>query len=263
VQHSSGMKATASLLLLVMLCGCATHPITGRNQILALPAVQSAYADAGYMLYAGARSIVASPSCDQGCGSAAEQADFAFRAEALGAELEAAARDIAPEAFERIQGFRIEVSVSLGTGTSSSAGGRIVLGSGLAGLAPSDAVIAFLIAREMAHVIARHAEENSGASILFSMLGFLLPGVNIVARFIATTLGSGALKSSWEAEQRREADAIALLILRRAGLPARVVAEELEYGIARERLPDDEWSARYLESAQRIALVAGAPPSGE
>jgi Zn-dependent protease with chaperone function len=256
------MKVTFFLLVLAMLSGCATHPITGRTQILALPAVQSAYADADYALSATARRISVWSPCEPDCGSTLGEASLALRAAAIGAELNAAAREISPDLPGRIDRFEIEVDDALGVGTGSSAGGRIVLGSGLAGLEPTNTVIAFLIAREMAHVIARHAEENSGASMLFSVLGFLLPGFNVVARFVATTLGSGALKSSWAAEQQREADTIAVLILQRAGLPAPVVAEALERGIARDRLSDDEWGARYLESAQRVAKIAASPLVG-
>ena len=176
------------------------------------------------------------------------------------ARLEVIAREMAPDLFERIGKFRIEVNDALGAGTGSSASGRIVLGSGLARLEPDDSVIAFLVAREMAHVIARHAEEDSGASIVLSALGMLLPGFNIVARFVATTLGSRALTSSWAVQQQREADEIAVALLERSGLPARSVALGLENGIKRARLPDDEWGARYLESARRVAAIAASPP---
>jgi Zn-dependent protease with chaperone function len=257
------MKVTASLSVLAMLCGCATHPITGRNQILMLPAVQVAYADASLEISERARSIAAALPCEPGCGSATERAALAARVAVLGSELEAAARAVSPELFERIQRFDLEVSGSLGAGTESSAGGRIVVGAGLVELAPTNAVVSFLIAREMAHVIARHGEEDSGASILFSVLGFLFPAFHVVGRFVATTLGSSMLKGSWAADQQREADSIAVLLLERAGLPVNVVAEALANGIARDRLPSDEWGTSYLESARRVAEIAAAPAPGD
>jgi hypothetical protein len=112
----------------------------------------------------------------------------------------------------------------------------------------------------MAHVIARHAEENSGASMVFSALGMLLPGINVIVRFVTSTLGSGALKGSWAMQQQREADEIAIALLERAGLSAFSVARALESGVKRARLPDDEWGARYFESTQRVALIAASPP---
>ena len=254
------MRLSGLLVSLGLLAGCSTHPITGRDQILALPAIQSVYSDVSFALSSGAALNGASPACGQDCGSPQELAQFAGRVAAIGTRLEASARDLAPDLFVRIEKFQIEVSDDLGAGTGSSAGGRIVLGTGLAGLEPADSVIAFLVAREMAHVIARHAEENSGASMVFSALGMLLPGFNFIARFIASRLGSSALTGSWAAQQQREADEIALALLERTGLPARSVALGLESGINRTRLPANEWGARYLESAQRVAAIAASPP---
>jgi Zn-dependent protease with chaperone function len=208
----------------------------------------------------GVQGIAATPACGQDCASAEYFAEFARRVAAISARLEKGARDIDSELFERIGEFQIETSDALGVGTGSSAGGRIVLGTGLAALEPTDAVIGFLVAREMAHVIARHAEENSGASIVFSALGMLLPGVNVIARFLATKVGANALAGSWEVQQQREADEIAMTLLEYTGLTARTVALELDVGIKRAGLPDDEWGRRYLESAQHVELIAASPP---
>lgn len=252
----SFMHVAALLVGLVLLSACSTHPITGRDQILAVPAVQLAYAEVGFALSAGIQLIAPRPSCEPGCGAGERLASFAGRVAALGAQLQTCAREMSPELFERIDGFRIEVNDQPEVSTGSSAGGRIVLGSGLAGLEPTDTVIAFLIAREMAHVIARHAEENSGASIAVSALGMLLPGINMVARFVASRLGSNALQRSWAAEQRREADEIAISLVERSGLSLLNVALGLESGIKRARLPEGEWGARYLDSTRRVVLLA-------
>lgn len=236
------------LAALALLPACSTNPITGRDQILPLPAVQAAHADVGFALSSGPQR------------SAEDFAGFSRRAAAIGVRLEASARDMAPDLFERIGKFQIEMNDAIGVDTGSSAGGRIVLGTGLAGLELTDTVIAFLIAREMAHVIARHAEEDSGASIAFSVLGMLLPGVNFIARFVATRLGSSVVTDSWAAQQQREADEIAMELLEQTGLRARTVALELDIGINRERLPAGEWGKRYFESAQRAERIAASPP---
>jgi Zn-dependent protease with chaperone function len=259
VKDSRGMKTSVLLLACGLLSGCSTHPITGRSQILALPALQAVHADVGFTLSSGMRRMAAAPaSCEAECKRAEARAELAARVEEIGAELQVAARGIAPELFVRIEGFRVELSESLGTGSGSSAAGRIVLGAELVALEPTDVAIAFLIAREMAHVIARHDEEDSGASILFSALGYLLPGVGVFGRLIATSLGAGALQRSWATQQRIEADAIAVALLERSGTSAAVAASELVEGIDRKRLPDDAWGARYLESAQRVAGIAAA-----
>jgi hypothetical protein len=254
------LKSARVLAGLALLAGCSTHPITGREQIIALPLVQTVHADLRFALSAGTRREGSLAECETDCGDAKRLAVFTRTVAEAGRRLELAARELAPELFDRIEGFQVEVSDGLDVGTGSNAGGRIVLGSGLAALEPTDAVIAFLVAREMAHVIARHAEENSGASIVFSLLGMLLPGFSAIARLVASAAGSSALTSSWAAQQQREADEIAMTLLEIGGMPASVVALELDIGISRARLPDGDWGARYLESARRADIIARQPP---
>jgi hypothetical protein len=177
----------------------------------------------------------------------------------MGAELDLAARAMSPDLFERIEAFNVGVDPDLGISTGSSARGRIALGKGIASLAPEDDVIAFLVAREMAHVIARHDEEDSGARIVFSALTTLLP-VTLIVRVIASTLGSGALMGSWAEQQRREADEIALALLVRAGRSPSSVSRALAGGLRKDLLPEGDWSARYLESAARVAVAAAQEP---
>jgi predicted Zn-dependent protease len=253
------MRIPALLLVTALLPACSTNPITGREQILALPAVQAAYAEAKFAAYTVAQNLGVTPSCAPDCERVDEPARFARRIERIASQLEPAARALSPDLEARIGSFRIEVSDTLGVGTAASAGGRIALGSGLAALEPTDAVLAFLIAREMAHVIARHGEENSGAALLFSALGAFLPGVNVILRFAATTLGSNALVNSWAVQQQREADRIAIALLWRIGLSVTEVADSLEIGVKHARLPDSDWGARYLDSLQHVAWIATTP----
>jgi Zn-dependent protease with chaperone function len=246
-------------LVLALLAGCSTNPVTGRDQIVAVPAAQ-AHADIGFALSNGARRISLAAPCGQACPDEDRLARFALQAALVTAELENAARGLSPEAMSRIESFLVRVEPELGFATGSSASGRIALGSAIARLEPADDVIAFLVAREMAHVIARHDEEDSGARIFSSALTTFIPGFSLVARFLASTLGGGALTRSWAAEQRREADEIAVALLERAGRPAATVAESLATGLRLDRLPEGEWATRYAESAARVAALAELPP---
>jgi len=110
----------------------------------------------------------------------------------------------------------------------------------------------------MAHVIARHDEEDSGARIFFSAITALLP-IAMVARLVASTLGSGAMMGSWAGDQRREADEIALALLVRTGRSIYGVGRSLARGIKLDPGPADEWISRYKESAERVAAAAEAP----
>jgi len=244
----------ACVLSSILLCGCATNPVTGRDQFVELPAVQ-AHADLGYAISSGARRLAVGESCEPLCRPQDDR--FAAQVERLGVQLEVAARNMSPELFERIASFDISVSPDLGMASGSSAGGRIVLGGGIAQLEPSDDLTAFLLAREVAHVVARHDEENSGTRILFSALSTFLP-FTLVTRFFASTLGSGALVVSWAEQQRREADEIALALLVRTGRSVASVAQGLAEGYDKARLAQDEWGMRFAESAGRIAIAAAA-----
>ncbi len=175
------------------------------------------------------------------------------------AELTAEAQILAPEVFDRIAGFDIRIESDLGAGSASSAGGRIVLDAGLAALNPTDDVVAFVIAREMGHVIARHGEENSGAKMAFSALTAIIPGAALV-RFAASMLGAGVLKASWAEGQRREADELAMQLLAGSGRPARVIALNLQSGLTRRYLPAGDWGRYFEQSMDRVAALALQPP---
>lgn len=249
----------AGTLLSVLLAGCSTNPVTGREQIVSVPAAQ-VHADIAFAVSSGARRITSALPCWPSCRDEELLAKFTAQVETVGAELETAARSLAPDAFTRIESFRIGVEPELGIATGSSASGRISLGSGLAHLEPADNVTAFLVAREMAHVIARHDEEDSGARIFVSALTTLVPGFSLVVRFLASTLGGGVLVRTWAAEQRREADDIAVALLERTGRSAASVAQSLAQGLRQDRLPSGDWASRYAESAARVALLAELPP---
>lgn len=246
--------------VVVFLSGCSTNPITGRDQLVDFPAAQ-VHAEAGYALFKSAKRIAETDAQVEGCNAACQalQRRFSARVAEIGRTLEAAARDMSPESMQRIGAFEIDVDPELGVSTASSASGRIALGAGLASLEPNDDVIAFLIAREMAHVIARHDEEDSGARMFFSAVTTLLP-IALVARFAASMVGSGAMMGSWAGEQRREADEIAVALLVRTGRTVYGVGRSLAGGLKTGRMPADEWTIRYKESAERVASVAEVGP---
>lgn len=254
---------------LAVVAGCAVNPSTGRNQLIALSAAQIGHADMGFALAAAAQGLAPASACARinrsppltdalapPCPSAAEMATFALQVERIGAQLATQARGLAPELFTRISAFRIEVESDIGAGTASSAGGRISIDAELAALEATDDVVAFLIAREMGHVIARHGEEDSGARLAFSAITAVVPIGGWIVRFVASLLGSQALKSTWAEGQRLEADELALALLERSQRPPRSIALSLRDGLKRERLPEGEWGEYFAQSMERVVAVA-------
>ena len=255
---------------IVAIAGCTVNPITGRSQLIALPAAQAAHSDMGFNL-ATAQGLTLSAPCagmqritraagtmPWSCPDTAGTGKFALQVERLGAELAVQARLLAPALFTRISAFQIEVKSNVGAGTASSAGGRIILDAGLATLEPTDDVVAFLIAREMGNVIARHGEEDSGARIAFSAITAVIPAGGLLIKFAASMLGSQALKSTWAEGQRQEADELALALLDLSGRSSAVIALNLKIGLRLGQLPDGEWGRNFTQSIERVARMARA-----
>jgi Zn-dependent protease with chaperone function len=245
--------------------GCAVNPSTGRSQLIALPAAQLVHADLGYSISAAAQAMVPSPQCarplaEMACPEPESIIRFAHQVRRAGLELEAQARIIAPELFGRIRGFDIRVENNIGAGSASSAGGRIAIDAGLAAINPTDDVVAFVVAREMGHVIARHGEEDSGAKMTFSALTAFIPGA-VILRFAASVVGAGVLKASWAEGQRREADELALQLLDGTDRSARVVALNLHSGMIRKYLPAGEWGIYFAQSVDRVNVIALTVPN--
>lgn len=260
---------------LAVLAGCALNPSTGRDQLIVLPAAQIAHADMSFDLAAAAHGLGPSSPCARTnssepvkgaavspCPSVENIAKFARQVDRIAAELETQARSLAPELFTRIRAFHVGVETDIGAGTASSAGGRIALDSNLAALDPTDDVVAFLIAREMGHVIARHGEEDSGARMAFSALTALIPVGGLIVKFAASMLGSQALKTTWAERQRREADELALALLERCHRSPGIIALNLRAGLNRERLPQGDWGAYFAQSIERVDSIALALPEG-
>jgi len=252
--------------------GCAINSSTGRSQLIALPAAQVAHADIGFAFAAATDGLAPSSSCStvqrgvqattllfSDCPNEENRARFALQVKRLGAGLAADAREFAPDLFTRIGMLDIAVEAGMGLGTASSAGGRIVLGADLAVLDPTDDVVAFLIAREIGHVIARHGEEDSGARMTFSAITALVPIGGLIVKLATSYLASQALMASWADGQRREADELALALLERGGRSAAMLALNLRVGFRRELLRQGQWSAHIEESIARVAATAATP----
>ena len=256
-------------LVIAMLAGCAINPSTGRSQLIALPAMQAAQADMNFAVAAAMQNLGSIASCDRSgdgdktetssgtsCPSDEQLTKFEQQVKRVSAELEPEAHRFAPGLIDRIGAFDVRVEPGIGNGTASNAGGQIALAPGLAALDPTDDVVAFLIAREMGHVIARHGEENAGAQMVFSALVAIVPVGGMVAKLAASMAGSSALKSSWAADQLREADEIALSLLDRSHRSPDAIALNLHAGIDPEQLPQGEWGANFAKSVKRVGAIA-------
>ena len=180
--------------------------------------------------------------------------------------LQAAARGLYADKMKTLRGFDVYIADSKDAETLSSATGKIALYGGIAQLKPADDWLAFVIAREMGHVLADHHDQNSAASILTSVImNLIIPGSSLIKTALSFA-GSQAAAASGGEKQTQEADEIALKLLEAAGYSSRTVMLNLAQGPLDERLGTSSWadslrlSARTLIARLNAAAPTPAPP---
>jgi predicted Zn-dependent protease len=205
----------------------------------------------------------------------------------LGRRLADAAFRQHPELYLRIPRFEFIVADKAEPGAASSSGGTVIVYRGLQRMNLDDAVLAFVLAREMSHVIAGHHDENVAASVLVAVAAqIIFPVLNIGALFaggaataaagsaassvVGTTavtsaasfLGSRAVRASYRPQQEREAEIMAMKLMAAAGWEGFEVSEKLES--LRPTLPGEtSWALDLQESALRVAGLMQGPPLPE
>lgn len=271
------------ILICSLLGACSTSPY-GRSQLTVPQSVSEVYSEVNMRLQlattADARYKCTESECDA-------SKDFELRVARLGERLADKAFEIYPELHERIGRFEFVTSDKAEPGATSNASGTVVVFSGTRALEPADPALAFILAREMGHVIGRHHNENSATSIIISVLvqvllpvsGLLrslalLPAASSAAAASATTetvtagsaaaataasfLGSRAVIATYRPQQLAEADTVALTVLARLGYDPQETADALAE--AERRLAGDgSWPRDLRASAGHVAQIAQGP----
>ena len=169
--------------------------------------------------------------------------------------LQKGAEYLYPDLQQRVPGLagsRFDVYVVDGNelGSASSPNGRIALNAAFGAQRPYDDWMAFVIAREMGHVIARHHEENSSASLTTSVImNILVPGSGLLKMLISAS-GSAIAAKSQSGIQALEADAIARDLLETAGFRRRDIY--LTLLIDPLLLDDGAWSHDFRKSSDNF-----------
>lgn len=236
--------------------GCAGGPIGDRARVVGIP-LASVHSDVAFSLTTGARQPLAcaeNTACpNEADGGAAVR--FAMQVQRVAAVLQKGVEEVYPDLAQRVpdlsaQRFDVYVVEGDQPGSASSANGRIALNAALGSWRPYDDWVAFVIAREMGHVIARHHEENSAASIAVSvLLNILLPGSGLLKSALSAG-GSGIAAFSKTDVQATEADTIAFGLLKAAGFPLRDVS--LSLLVAPVSLASSSWSTRFRRSSDGL-----------
>lgn len=114
--------------------------------------------------------------------SCEENQAFDERIQALGVGLTHAAIKAFPERETRIGKMQFSVVEKRDAGIASNSKGRVMVFRGLQDMQLSDDALAFIMAREMGHVLAGHHRTNTSTKLMISALASVLfPAVAIVA----------------------------------------------------------------------------------
>jgi hypothetical protein len=272
------------LLLLFLVTACATSP-EGRSQLVppqSLQGFSAVYSE--FDMHLQLVTATDAPACrETECAM-----DWAFdqRVLAIGRRLAWAAFRQHADLQLRFPRFDFLIADKADPGAASSAAGTVVIYRGVRRLNLDDGALAFILAREMGHIIAGHHDENVTTSVLIAVAAQLLfPVLNIGAWFssgasaattaaattaastavtttavtsVASFAGSRALRASDRPLQMREAESVAMKLLAAAGWDGREVGDQLE--ALRPALPDEpDWTAELRESARRIASLMQGP----
>lgn len=215
---------------------------------------------------------ISSPCVEQVC-----ELDRAFDQSVLrlGTRLAQTAFKAYPDLADRFSKFEFIIVEKVGPGSISSAAGKVVIFRGTQKLHIDEKALAFLIAREMGHVISRHHDEKSATNIMFSVVAAmampvtsLISGSTILAQTAATStaatsaasfVGSQMTIESYRLDQLHEADAVAVNLLGKLGWSRSDIAYSLlnvTYAMG-----DDSWSNEFRASAEDVVRLNGSQNS--
>lgn len=266
-------------LTTLFLAACATSP-TGRPQMAppgALQDLSAVYSEFDMRL----QLVLTSEAAE--CVEAECVANWAFdqRIVVLGRRLAETAYRLYPNLTLRFPRFEFVVVNKAEAGTASTGTGIVAIYRGVRPLNLDDSALAFVLAREMAHVIAGHHDENVTAGIVVAVAAqILLPmlsvvsgaaaavtansaataaGASTVVASAASFAGTWALRASYRPTQMREAELVALNLLAASGWNARDVASQLEV-LGPVSADEVDWLRELRESVPGLAGLVQGPP---
>ncbi|OGA21860.1 MAG: hypothetical protein A3I02_15685 [Betaproteobacteria bacterium RIFCSPLOWO2_02_FULL_67_26] len=271
-------KLPAALCACAMLSGCAATPQDGRLSLNLPPEMTAVYSEVDMQLMLVTRADAPSRCTEPACSM---WDDVDQRVARIGPDLAKAAYRLYPDIASRVRNFEFVVADKSEPGTVSASSGRIMVLRPVGSLAPNDAAFAFILAREVGHVVANHHEENVSATLIVSALVHLIaPVANLPQLFgnlflanaatggasasiaanaamTATSfLGSRVLLTTYKPRQRDEADLIAVSLLAQLGYD--VPAVTAAFASVNLNSPETEWTVGLRASVAQLSAPAPA-----
>ena len=211
----------ACAAVLMPLAGCATVPVTGRNQLLLMPESQlDAMSFQEYRQFLATHKL----SHDQ------KAADMVRR---VGWRIARAVEKYLAQhgQSDLIADYKWEFNLVEGKEINAwcMPGGKVVVYTGLLPVAENEAGLAVVMGHEIAHAIARHANERVshqlalqlGGSVVSSALGSTNPAANAVFRDLYGLGANLGVLLPYSRLQETEADHLGLIFMAMAGYDPR------------------------------------------
>ena len=174
-----------------------------------------------------------------------ENRDFDARVGAMGSFLSKTALQLYPQQEKVIQRMVFSVAEKQEAGTASNNKGQIVLLRGIQNLQLSDDALGFVIAREMAHVMAGHHATNTSTKLIISALvSVLFPAVAIIGASSAAAQASTATTLITSAASTATSMVGSEVVMAKMKPTQLHEADEM----ARTMMENTEWDMRSVES---------------
>ena len=200
---------------------------------------------------------------------------FEQRVQRIGEALSQASFAKYPELSKRFEKFEFIVADKYDSGAKSTGAGTIVILRGVERLGFDDASLAFIMAREMAHVVAGHYESNMLTSIAISLVVQLVmpffnlargaaavasssPAATTLVGSAASMAGSQAFRANLRPGQLREAEEMGMEILELSGYDAKEVVDSLHARVSEFPL-EEAWVLELRGSVARVAKMTVGP----
>ncbi len=267
-------RTAVPLACAALLAGCTTSPTSGRAQFNVLPGELETTVPS--LRYEAKTLIAGGDYCRAGentCPTRESAERLAQRIAPVAEQLGLKTAQLSPEMTHRIPQVEVIVVPGDAPTVSSSAGGKIAVGAGLARLELSETDLAFALAREFGRLAAAHHRESTSAGLAVS----LIAGSPLTGAYLATTLLAdllfpmGALaklgislaasmgtEQLVEVAQQDEADEFAGKLLMAAGYDPKTLA--LALPDAPQGGMQIGWLASYVASRARVAATAQPDP---
>ena len=250
----------------------AAQAVTDHNEVDPIEGISGIYSDMEMRM-----RLAAKPNAQECSGEAClSNQQFDARVLVIGEHLAKSAYEVYPELKKKVPNFVFSVADKQVLGSASNAGGTVVIFRGIQHLDLGDEALAFIVGREMGHVIANHHKSNAKTRLLISALAAVLfPAVGILSASSAATqataastslltsvastatsiVGSEVAMSRIKPGQLTEADDVSISILTRTGLTTAEVAQSLEFIVENEIATG--WETDLNQSIHYVRQLAG------